>query len=143
MVLGGWPVQDSGNQGLNRVGQGSGKARFREPGFGHVLGIVKNRCQEPRVNQVVWGRGLQQVLTEPRYELVVGDTNFADFSEAFFGAGLTPLRGYTCLCHSSSLEFGGRQTRSFQSPQAGITRYVCLSIDLQLIHRWLKSPFGS
>lgn len=35
------------------------------------------------MNQVVWGRGLQQVLTEPRYELVVGDTNFADFSEAF------------------------------------------------------------
>ena len=40
-------MQDSGNQGLNRVGQGSGKPRFREPGFGQVLGIVKNRCQEP------------------------------------------------------------------------------------------------
>ena len=65
-------MQDSGNQGLNRVGQGSGKPRFREPGFGQVLGIVKNRCQEP-----------EQVLTEPRYELIVGDTKFADFSEAF------------------------------------------------------------
>ena len=30
-------MQDSGNQGLNRVGQGSGKPRFREPGFGQVL----------------------------------------------------------------------------------------------------------